>query len=334
MGGIKMTGLWKGLRLVAFFAVMIAICLPAVAQDKVDPKVKPYEPLPGISGVLNGKGSDTLNNMMDLWVKGFMKAYPSVQATYVGEGSSTAPPALIEGTAQLGPMSRAMKPEEEEAIEEKYGVKPTRIAVALDCVAVFVHKDNPVHGLTLPQLDCIFSQTRNSGFTDISSWGQVTKKLKANADWVDLPISLYGRNAASGTYAFFKKNALFKGDYKDTVKEQPGSAAVVNGVASDRGGIGYSGIGYRTADVRVVPLSKDSKTLPVEATFQNALDGSYPLGRALYIYVVKKPNEPLPPLVKEFIKYVLSKEGQEIVVQDGFGPLPFAAIEKEMKKIE
>jgi phosphate transport system substrate-binding protein len=270
--------------------------------------------------------------MMDLWLKAFMKTYPNVQGTYVGEGSSTAPPALIEGTAQLGPMSRAMKPEEEESIEEKYGVKPTRVTVALDCVAVFVHKNNPVRGLTLPQLDCIFSQTRNSGFGEITRWGQVG--LADLADWRDLPISLYGRNAASGTYSFFKKKALFGGDYKDSVKEQPGSAAVVNGVASDRSGIGYSGIGYKTADVRVLRLAKDHETPLAEPTFENALNGKYPLGRGLYIYVIKKPNEPLPLLVREFIKFVLSKEGQEIVVQDGFGPLPAPAVATELEKLQ
>jgi phosphate transport system substrate-binding protein len=306
--------------------------LALAAEGGVDPEVKPYKPVPGVSGVLNGKGSDTLNNMMDLWMKAFMKIYPNVQATYLGEGSSTAPPALIEGTAQLGPMSRAMKPEEEEAIEKKHGFKPTRMTVALDCVAVFVHKDNPVRGLTIPQLDCIFSQTRNSGYAEITRWGQAG--LADLPEWADLPISLYGRNSVSGTYAFFKKNALLKGDYKDTVKEQPGSAAVVNGVASDRSAIGYSGIGYRTADVRVLPLSKDHKTSLVEPTFENALSGKYPLGRALYLYVVKKPGKPLPLLVNEFIKFVLSKEGQEVVVQDGFGPLPAPAIEAELKKLQ
>jgi phosphate transport system substrate-binding protein len=302
------------------------------AEGEVDPAVKAYEPVPGVSGVLNGKGSDTLNNMMDLWMKAFMKIYPNVQATYIGEGSSTAPPALIEGTAQLGPMSREMKPEEEEAIEKKHGTKPTRITVALDCLAVFVNKDNPVRGLTLPQLDCIFSQTRNSGYAEITRWGQVG--LADLPDWKDLPISLSGRNAASGTYAYFKEHALFKGDYKNTVKEQPGSAAVVNAVASDRSGIGYSGIGYKTADVRVLPLAKDHTASLAAATFENALDGKYPLGRRLYIYVVKKPGEPLPPLVGEFLKFVLSREGQAIVVQDHFGPLSALAIEAERKKLQ
>jgi phosphate transport system substrate-binding protein len=313
-------------------AVLAGVDAASAQQVKVDPAVKPYQPVPGISGTLNGKGSDTLQNMMQMWSEAFMKHYTNVQATYTGEGSGTAPPALIEGTAQLGPMSRQMKPEEEEAIEKAFGVKPTKVAVALDCVAVFVHKDNPVRGLTIPQLDCIFSSTRNSEYADVSRWGQVG--LADQANWRDLRISLVGRNSVSGTYAFFKSKALLKGDFKNTVKEQPGSAAVVNAVAADRSAIGYSGIGYKTADVRALRLAKDEKTPLAEPTFENALNQKYPLGRALYVYVVKKPNEPLPPLVLEFMKLVLSKEGQEVVVQDGFGPLPPAAIEAELEKLQ
>ena len=228
-------------------------------------------------------------------------------------------------------MSRKMTPEEEEAFKKKYGFVPTRISVALDCVAVLVSKDNPIRGLTLAQVDCIFSSTRNSGYRDITTWGQVGVKDEAFAN---VPISLYGRNSVSGTYGYFKKKALLKGDFKPTVKEQPGSAAVINAVASDKGGVGYSGIGYRTADVRAIPLCASHEDPLAEPTFENALEGSYPLGRALYVYVNKKPSEPLPPLVAEFIKFVLAKEGQEIVVKDGFGPLPPAAIDVELAKLQ
>jgi phosphate transport system substrate-binding protein len=311
-------------------AIVVALGLDSFAADTVDPSIKPYEKAStDLSGNLNSVGSDTLNNMMTYWAEAFMKSYPNVKIQVKGEGSATAPPALTEGTAQLGPMSRAMKDTELEAFEKKHGFKPTRVTVALDCLAVFVNKDNPVKGLTMQQVDCIFSQTRKSGFRDIKTWGGVG----LTGQWENLPISLYGRNSVSGTYAFFKEHALLKGDFKDTVKEQPGSAAVINGVAGDKGAIGYSGIGYKTADVRALPLSKDGKTDPVEPTFENALAGKYPLGRALYIYVAKKPNEQLPPNIKEFLKFVLSKEGQEIVDKDGFGPLPPKQIEAQLKLI-
>ncbi len=316
---------------VAAFLVAASVLAVGAAAYGAD-ELPEYKAVPGISGNLVGVGSDTLNNMMDMWLQEFQKLYPNVTGSYKGEGSSTAPPALIEGTSQLAPMSRAMKDEELDAFEKKFGYKPTQLPVALDCVAVFVHKDNPVRGLTIPQVDCIFSSTRKSGYADVAKWGDAG--LKDNPEWADLPISLYGRNSVSGTYAFFKKKALLGGDYKNTVKEQPGSAAVVNGVASDKGGIGYSGIGYKTADVRAIPLAKDGKTDLAEPTFVNALNGTYPLGRALYIYVNKKPNEPLAPIAAEFIKFVLSKQGQAIVEKDGFGALPVKEAAAVLKKIQ
>ncbi len=302
----------------------------ASSAGKVAAAIKSYEPVSGISGNLNSIGSDTLNNLMTYWAESFSKAYPNVKIQVEGKGSATAPPALAQGTAQLGPMSRTMKQEEEDAFEAKHGFRPTRIDVAVDCLAVYVHKDNPVRGFTLAQLDCIFSKTRKSGSDDITTWGEAG----LTGDWAAMPISLYGRNSASGTYLYFKEHALLKGDYKDTVKEQPGSAAVVNGVANDRSGIGYSGIGYKTSEVRAVALAKSDKDKLVEPAFENALNGSYPLGRMLYIYVAKKPGEPLPPLQREFLKFVLSKEGQEIVVKDGYGPLPAAIQAKQLKIVE
>jgi phosphate transport system substrate-binding protein len=327
-----MQTLWTRRRIVAVWGVIGCLgilALPvrqACADEAVNPGSKSYEKVSGVDGNLNSIGSDTLNNLMTYWAEAFGKLYPNVRIQVEGKGSATAPPALIAGTAQLGPMSRKMKPEEEDAFEQKHGFKPTRISVALDCLAVYVHKDNPTHGLTLAQLDCIFSKTRKSGFADASTWGQVG----LGGDWATMPISLYGRNSASGTYAYFKEHALAKGDYKDTVKEQPGSAAVVNGVAADRWGIGYSGIGYRTSEVRAIPLAKDAKSPLCEPTFANALRGAYPLGRTLYVYVAKKPGEPLPKLVEEFLRFVLAREGQEIVVKDGYGPLPAKVIQQQL----
>lgn len=299
-------------------------------MPKVDEEIPSYTKVPGVAGSLSSVGSDTLNNLMALWAEGFQKHYPNVKIQVEGKGSSTAPPALAEGTAQLGPMSRKMKNDEIEKIEKKYGFTPTPISVAIDCIAVFVHKDNPVKGLTFVQLDGIFSKTRKRGGPDIQTWGEVG----VEGELANKPISLYGRNSASGTYGYFKEEVLHKGDFKDTVKEQPGSAGVVSSVANDIAGIGYSGIGYKTADVRAIPLAKEDPNKFVEPLFENALNGTYPLGRALYIYILKEPNKPLPPLVAEFMKFILSKEGQEIVVKDGFGPLTKEMVDEQLKKLE
>lgn len=317
-------------RQAVVLGITLAIGLVAagrcLAADAADSAIKDYQKVSGVDGSLNSIGSDTLNNLMTYWAESFGKLYPNVKIQVEGKGSATAPPALAEGTAQLGPMSRKMKPVEEDAFEKKHGFRPTRISVALDCLAVYVHKDNPIKGLTLAQVDGIFSKTRKSGSQPITTWGQVG----LTGDWATMPMSLYGRNSASGTYAYFKEHALVKGDYKDTVKEQPGSAAVVNGVAADRAGIGYSGIGYRTSEVRAIPLAKNGKSRAVEPSFANAMKGDYPLGRTLYIYVAKKPGEPMPKLVEEFLKFVLSRQGQEVVAKDGYGPLPAKVVEKQL----
>lgn len=285
-------------------------------ESQLDPALKSYEATSGVSGSLSSVGSDTLNNLMTLWSEGFKKAYPNVTISIEGKGSSTAPPALMEGTSQFGPMSRPMKAEELDAFEKKFGYKPTEIWVGIDALAVFAHKDNPLKGLSLAQVDGIFSGTRKSGSEDITQWGQLG--LEA---WESRPISLYGRNSASGTYGFFQKNALNKGDFKNTVKEQPGSSAVVQGVGADIYALGYSGIGYRTSGVKAVALATEGESY-FEATYENCLSGDYPLARFLIVYVNKKPGEALPKAELEFLKFALSKEGQAIVEKDGYFPLP------------
>ena len=294
----------------------------------VDANLKAYERTGDVSGNLNSIGSDTLNNMMTFWVEAFRAHYPNVNIAVEGKGSSTAPPALISGTAQLGPMSRKMKSTEIDEFEKQYGFKPLAIGVALDSLAVFVNKDNPLESISFPEIDAVFSMTRKGGRPeDIVTWGQ----LGLAGEWANRPVSLYGRNSASGTYAYFKEHALFKGDFKETVKEQPGSASVVTGVTADPAGIGYSGIGYMTSGVKALALSEKEGGETVEPTYENVLAQKYPLSRMLYIYVVKKPGEPVSPLVREFITFVLSKEGQMIVVKDGYLPLPAAAAEKQFE---
>ncbi|MCB1078288.1 MAG: phosphate ABC transporter substrate-binding protein [Verrucomicrobiae bacterium] len=306
------------IRFSSVFALTMcgALSGTALAAD-VDPSIPAYAQVSGVSGNLNSIGSDTLNNLMTLWAEGFKAKYPNVNIQIEGKGSATAPPALIEGTAQLGPMSRPMKQEELDQFEAKFGYKPTEVKVAIDALAVFAHKDNPIKGLTMQQVDAIFSSTRKrGGAEDITEWGQVG--LEA---WKGRAISLYGRNSASGTYGFFKEHALGKGDYRSSVKEQAGSSAVVQGVSTDQYALGYSGIGYMTSGVRAVPLGeKDGEY--AEATYENCLDGKYPMARFLFIYVNKKPGAEMDKLTMEFLRFVLSKEGQEVVVKDGYFPMP------------
>ena len=312
---------------------MFSITTNALADQAIqlDPHVKPYVKVSGVSRNLNSIGSDTMNNLMTLWAEGFRKQYPAVKIQIEGKGSSSAIPALIEGTAQVGPMSRPMKATELDSFEQRYKYKPTALIVAIDALAVYVHKDNPIPGMTMAQVDAVFSKTRRAGAREnIERWGQ----LGITGELATAPISLYGRNSASGTYGFFKDHVLKNGDFKDEVKEQPGSASVVQGITEDPTGIGYSGVGYLTSNVRQVPLAEKDGVAFKTPTQENTMNGSYPLWRHLLIYVNKTPNKPLDPLVKEFLKFIYSKEGQLVVIKDGFFPLAQTTIEKELVKLD
>ncbi len=316
---------------VAMVAVAAITTASATAQVTVDPKLPKYSQVSGVSGSIKSVGSDSMNNLMTLWAEGFLAKYPNVQVEIEGKGSTTAPVALIAGTAQFGPMSRETKAKENDDFEKKYGYKPTPIATSLDVLSIFVHKDNPIaaKGLTLQQVDAIFSKGRRGGYAkDIKTWGDVG----LTGEWADKPISLYGRNSASGTYGFLKDVALFGGDYKDEVKEQPGSSSVVQGIASDKWAIGYSGIGYLTADVKAVPLAVDANSKMVPANAEGAYSGEYPLARPLLVYVNHKPGSSLDPLRREFIKYIFSYEGQQDVLKDGYFPVPAALATDELAK--
>ena len=295
----------------------------------IDKNLPEYKKISGISGNLSSVGSDTLANMMTFWAEEFKRTYPNVNVQIQAAGSSTAPPALTEATSNLVPMSRKMKSREIEAFEKRYGYKPTAVRVAIDALAVFVHKDNPIKGLRIDQVDAIFSSNRKCGAEkDVDRWGD----LGLTGDWAGKDVQLYGRNSVSGTYGYFKKKALCKGDFKNSVNEQPGSASVVQSVSASLNGIGYSGIGYQTSGVRALPLSKKGDNY-VEANMENAISKKYPLSRFLYVYVNKHPNKALAPMDAEFLKMVLSKSGQKIVEKDGYIPLPSSVVQKELKKL-
>jgi len=310
---------------------LLAVSSFALQAAEIDQEIPEYERTSGVSGNLSSVGSDTLANLMTLWAEDFKRVYPNVNIQIQAAGSSTAPPALTERTSNIGPMSREMKDNEIEAFESRYGYKPTAIPVAIDALAVYVHKDNPIAGMTIPQVDAIFSSNqRCGGATDINSWGG----LEMKGAWERRDIQLFGRNSVSGTYGYFKDVALCDGDFKNTVNEQPGSASVVQSVSTSINGIGYSGIGYRTSSVRAVPIAKSANNKFFEATPENSVSGNYPLARFLYVYVNKEPNKPLPPLEREFVKLILSKTGQEVVLKDGYIPLPGRVVQGTMRNLQ
>lgn len=325
--------MWLNIKSIVVLVILMSGSAASVSSVAyaVDFSIPEYKKSSGVSGNLSSIGSDTLANLMTLWAEEFKRAYPNVNIQIQAAGSSTAPPALTESTATLAPMSRKMKSREMAAFEDEFGYKPVAIPVAVDALAVYVNKDNPIKGMTIAQVDAIFSSTRKCSNTpDISRWSDVG----LTGTWASRGMQLYGRNSVSGTYGYFKKKALCKGDYKNTVNEQPGSASVVQSVTTSINGIGYSGIGYKTSGVKAVPLSKKAGKPFIPATIQTAAAGKYPLSRYLYVYVNKRPNKPLAPLEKEFIKMVLSQQGQNVVVKDGYIPLPARVVEKALLSIE
>ena len=297
---------------------------------KIDADLPKYAAVEGVSGTIKSIGSDSMNNLMSFWMQGFQKYYPNVQLEVEGKGSATAPPALIAGTANFGPMSREMKKKETDEFEAKYGYQPTALKTSIDMLAVYVHKDNPIKGLTLQQIDAIFSKNRKGGYpNDITSWGQ----LGLTGRWAERRVSLYGRNSASGTNGYFKEHALFGGDYKDTVNQQAGSSSVVRQIGANPNAIGYSGIGYMTADVRAVPLAAEDDGDFVPALPENGFSGDYPLSRYLYLYVNYEPQSELDPLRREFIRYVFSREGQQEVIKDGYLPVDSQTAASALKSV-
>ncbi|GGP59469.1 PstS family phosphate ABC transporter substrate-binding protein [Shewanella saliphila] len=315
-------------KLVGAITLTAAGVFSAASMAAIDQTLPVYEKTSGVSGNLSSVGSDTLANMMTLWAEEFKHIYPNVNIQIQAAGSSTAPPALTEGTSQFGPMSRKMKPNEIEAFEKHYGYKPTAVRVAIDALAVFVHKDNPIDGLSLEQVDGIFSSTLKCGGDDVSRWSDVG----LDGNWSAKDVQLYGRNSVSGTYGYFKKVALCKGDFRSNVNEQPGSASVVQSVSQSLNAIGYSGIGYKTAGVKAVAISKKGDKF-IEANAENAANGTYPLSRYLYVYVNKHPNKDLAPMDREFLRYILSQQGQQVVLKDGYVSLPTTVVKKDLEKL-
>ncbi|MFV0447619.1 MAG: PstS family phosphate ABC transporter substrate-binding protein [Vibrio sp.] len=306
-------------------AASLLLCQMAYAIDEL----QDYTKTSGVAGSLLSVGSDTLAGMTTLWVEEFQTLYPNVDSQVQASGSATAPPALTEGTAQFGPMSRAMRMREVEAFERTFGYKPTELRVAIDAIGVFVHRDNPIKGLNFSQLDSIFSETLRCGATKSAKTWQ---DLGLSYDWAKRGIQMFGRNSVSGTYGYFKQNALCGGDFKRNVNEQPGSAAVVQSVASSINTIGYSGVGYQVSGVKLLPIAK-SGTDYVIPTHENILSGQYPLSRYLFVYVNKNPLRELTPIQREFIRFIFSKQGQSLVAKDGYVPISAEIASQELKKV-
>lgn len=315
----------------------------------VDPSTPSWQPGPvdvHPEEELNIVGADVMDEITLGWIKEFREAYPRLSVTMEARASGSGGPALTAGTADLAPVGRELLPAEEKSFVDKYGYKPLAIRVATGSVGslgktaasvVIVDKDNPIKGLTLAQLDAIYSKTRNRGHADISTWGD----LGLGGDWANRPIHLYGLKPVNGIEYYLKLNVLEGGDYKDNIQFVKGKGfthaftVAAEDMATHPGGLTYALLANVRPNVRVVPLATTDGQPFVLPTVQSVYTHQYPLSRYVYIFVNKKPGEPLQPKIKEFLKLVLSKQGQDVVAKEGvYIPLTPAVVKEELAKLD
>lgn len=302
------------------FTTLTCLILSALAfstpSKAMEMELAPYHKLSNLSGKLRSVGSDTLGNEMRLWAEAFNDYYPNVTIDIESKGSNTAPPALLEGSAQLAPMSRQMTDEEIELFKRKYGYKPTGVLVAIDALAIYVNKENPLNCVSIEQLDRIFgAEHKSTQDPAIYTWGD----LGLSGEWANKPVEIYGRNDLSGTYRLFKQKVLASGDFKASIKKEDGSEALVRSIENNKTAIGYSSVGYKTDNVKIVPINNSGKCF--DPTFENTYSRKYPLARGLFVYLLKDPKSSMDIIAAEFIKYILSKDGQSFAKHAGYYPI-------------
>lgn len=341
----------KGLKImsVALFAIGIvsqpittrAEQVGPFASANIDTSLARYNPQAQVAGNIKVRGSDTMYPLLSRLSLEFQRRQPKVTIEVKGGGSAKAiedflqPPLSKTGKVVLREeranqfwllaTSRELFDAEIKQFTSENGYEPVAVPVAVDAVALYVHKDNPLPGLTLDQIDAMFSTTRKRGAAaPLTRWGQ----FGLTDGWEKAPIQLYGRDRRSGTRAFFQEHVLAGGDFVPTLHEEPGAASVILNLSRDQVGVGYSGLGLESSTVRVVPLAENEGMPYVTPSSVTVANQTYPLRRVLYLYVNKDPKGSLPPAAQEFLTFLMSQEGQEAVMKAGFFPLPMNQISK------
>ncbi len=347
----------RTLRLPALAALAAAFVLPAFALKyaavehhlQVDPSIPSWQP-EEVKSVpeeeLNLSGADIMDEITLGWVKLYRQQYPRLSVTMEARSSGSGGPALVNGTAHMAPVGREMLPAEETAFVKKFGYHPFAIKVATGSLGslgktatsiILVDKDNPIQGLTLDQLDAIYSKTRYRGHADIKTWGD----LGLTGDWAARPIHLYGLKSPNGIEQYVKMVVMRGGDYKDGIEFTKGEGfthaftVAAHRMAAHPGGLTYALLANVTPDVKVVPLAEKAGEPFIMPTVPSVYNHTYPLSRFVYIFVNRPPGQPLEPKVREFLKLVLSRQGQEVVAQEGvFMPLTPEVVREELAKLQ
>lgn len=335
---------------VAFAPFALALkYAPPQYRLEVDPSIPSWQPgelttVP--EEEFNLVGADVMDEITLGWVKLFRQAYPRLSVTMEARASGSGGPALTEGRAHAAPVGRELLPLEEKAFVDKFGYKPLAIRVATGSVSslgktassvILVSRDNPISGLTLAQLDAIYSKTRNRGFKDVKTWGD----LGLGGEWANLPIHLYGLKHPNGIEWYFKQVVMLGGDYKDHIQFVKGEGfthaftVAAHDMAKNKGGLTYALLANVTPDVRVVPLAENAGEPFVAPTVKNVASHAYPLSRYVYIFVNRPPGKALEPKTKQFLRLVLSREGQQVVADEGvYIPLNADVVRQELAKLE
>jgi len=301
----------------------------AQLKPELNAKVPAYAPLALADGTLDVSGSDSMKPLLQNWIGDLTRRHPGVKVTLRGDGSQTGLKALLEHQVEIAAMSRRMTATEIAEFVKEYGFEPAEVPVAIDALAVFVHKDNPVTGLSLDELDAIFCRERRRGVDhSITTWGLVGP----TDEWFEAPIRIYGRDGKSGTSYFFREEVCKGGTFHPQLVGSKGPASVIMDLVKDPLGIGFSAIGYQTSALKAVPIAAVKGGRYVEPNFETATDGSYPLRRHLYLYIAKPPKQAPSPLISELVRFALSAQGQQAALDHGYYPLALADITRLMAK--
>jgi phosphate transport system substrate-binding protein len=346
-----------GPRLTLAVAVLALFSVPAAALKyapvqhhlPVDPSIPAWQPGPletQPEEEFTVVGADVMDEMTLGWVKLFRQAYPKLSVTMEARASGAGAPALVEGRAHVAPVGRELLPAEEKSFVDKFGYEPLAIRVATGSVSslgktassvILVDKDNPIQGLTFAQLDAIYSKTRKRGHADIKTWGDLGLK----GEWAHRTIHLYGLKPPNGIEWYFKNRVMLGGDWKDGIENVKGQGfthaftVAAHDMALHPGGLTYALLANVTPDVKVVPIAENDHDPFVAPTTESVASHQYPLSRYVYIFVNRPPGKPLEPKVKEFLKLVLSREGQQQVADDGvYIPLNADVVREELHKLD
>ncbi len=318
----------KGFSVAAMLSMAVFAFTSSASGQGLDPNLPVYRPADGVTGTITMTGSTTMSQLASVWAESFQAYQPQVGFEITVTGSATAVDAVMNGEAQFGMLSRFITQEEITAFEEKYGYPPTVVVPSLEPIAIYVNADNPIAGLTVDQLDAIFSSTHLRGSV-ARTWGD----LGSTGAWASRPITLHGRGDNTGSQVYFQTAVLAGGEFNPAMASHQDNNRLVRALSDDLTGIGFAGMLYQSPNVKAVPIAINAEGPYVSIEGDAVTGTAYPLTRPLQIVVNHRPGTDLPVAQQEFLKYIFSRLGQEDVVRGGFTPISAAHAEVSLNPV-